>query len=61
MSKLKIISLVIVLVVFGSVLALATNGWVLDGKAPVKLFGYNVYKFQGSGHYVIFTRFLTAL
>ncbi len=54
MSKLKKISLVIVLVVFSSALVLATNGWVLDGNTPVKLFGYNVYKFQGSGHYAIF-------
>jgi len=55
MSKLKkIVSLVIILVVSSSALVLATNGWVLDGNTPVKLFGYNVYKFQGSGHYAIF-------
>ncbi len=53
MKRLKILSLALVLL-FGSALAMATTNWAISGNSEVKVFGYNVYRFQGSGYYVIF-------
>jgi len=53
-KKLKILSLVLVLLFFGSTLAIATTNWTTSENYEMEVFGYNVYKFQGSGHYAIF-------
>ncbi len=54
MSKVKrVAGLLFVLLLLGG-LVVAVASWILDDDNTIRVFGYNVYRFGGSGHYAIF-------